>query len=86
MGDTNLLGKSCVSVSLLDLLYKQYDVAEAFAGIRLTYRIIVTVLTGFLNVGRLTSITVFIYVLLANAFFLVSRPFPHFRLLSPSIK
>jgi hypothetical protein len=40
-------------------------------------RIIVTVLLGFLNVGRLTSTLVFIYVFCANAFFLVSSSAPH---------
>jgi hypothetical protein len=65
------------------IFFMSICIAEAIDGTRLTYRIIFTVLTGFLNVGRLTSITVFIYVLLANAFFLVSRPFLHFRLLSP---
>jgi len=43
-------------------------------------RIIVTVLLGFLNVGRLTSTLVFIYVFCANAFFLVSPNFPHLLL------
>jgi hypothetical protein len=38
-------------------------------------RIIVTVLLGFLQVGRLTSILVFIYVFAANFFFLASLLF-----------
>lgn len=47
-------------------------------------RIIVTVLLGFLNVGRLTSTLVFIYVFCANAFFLVSPSAPHIHDPSPN--
>ena len=42
-------------------------------GSELTVRsIILTILIGFLNLGRVTSIAVFVYALCANGFFLVS--------------
>ena len=78
-GDINSSGTLLFLFALLDLLPYSAEIEVEMVGMVfktwLTGRIIVSVLTGFLSVGRLTSIAVFSYVFLANAFFLVSQPF-----------
>jgi len=72
MGDTSLSGKSSQAQIVITTSSKGDRFCNISIWIELIGSIIVTVLLGFLRVGRLTSILVFIYVFSANFFFLVS--------------
>ena len=74
MGDTSLSGKSSQAQIVITTSPMGKRLCNTGIWIELTGSIIVTVLLGFLRVGRLTSILVFVYVFAANFFFLVSPP------------